>query len=452
MTAKRGKIALDYSHKNKLTMESSSYSDFVQFLFNSGFRLGKIQAGFDSIEKLENYDLIMLTTPRSAEFTEEEINNVEEYVKEGGGLLIVSSAGGDYKNRTNLSQLTERFKFSIVPDEVRDSMKYANLQKRPIFSDFKPHSITNGVKKVVFSSACSLDVQEYIKKDQSINIDVLIKAGLNAWHKMYDGEGWIEEDIPNSPLMVAIEYYQGRVVAFGALSLFSSLGKEYGFYAHDNDVLIGNAITWLIEKESTEDKVLTLNINRELFQWSEKTVNEEQWGSFSDLVNVGLKHFKDNYREIMNELQARQLEKKKAYEKEEKEKKRAAEEEILNLIPKRKKEDLLDIISTLEEISGEKFELSIDFDELDLEEEELEEIEKSKEKKEVTNEDSSNKEENPAIETQNHKGKFKDEQLIEQFEKQTGKHAIWQGNITNQYKEWIKEKFGIEEEDIENSN
>jgi hypothetical protein len=331
-------------------------------------------------------------------------------------------------------------------------MKYANLQKRPIFSDFKPHSITNGVKKVVFSSACSLDVQEYIKKDQSINIDVLIKAGLNAWHKMYDGEGWIEEDIPNSPLMVAIEYYQGRVVAFGALSLFSSLGKEYGFYAHDNDVLIGNAITWLIEKESTEDKVLTLNINRELFQWSEKTVNEEQWGSFSDLVNVGLKHFKDNYREIMNELQARQLEKKKAYEKEEKEKKRAAEEEILNLIPKRKKEDLLDIISTLEEISGEKFELSIDFDELDLEEEELEEIEKSKEKKEVTNEDSSNKEENPAIDTQNHKGKFKDEQLIEQFEKQTGKHAIWQGNITNQYKEWIKEKFGIEEEDIENSN
>jgi hypothetical protein len=95
MTAKRGKIALDYSHKNKLTMESSSYSDFVQFLFNSGFRLGKIQAGFDSIEKLENYDLIMLTTPRSAEFAEEEINNVEEYVKEGGGLLSVRDEGGD---------------------------------------------------------------------------------------------------------------------------------------------------------------------------------------------------------------------------------------------------------------------------------------------------------------------------------------------------------------------
>lgn len=443
MTIKRGKIALDYSHKNKLTMESSSYSDFIQFLFNTGFKLGKIQAGFDSIKKLENYDLIFLSTPRSANFSEQEIENIEKYVKNGGALLIVSSAGGDYKNRTNLSQLTEQFKFSIVSDEVRDSMKYANLQKRPIFTEFKPHTITNGVKKVVFSSACSLKVQEYIEKNQSIHVNTLIKTGINAWHKLYDGENWIEEDIPNYPLMVAIEYFEGRVIAFGSLSLFSSLGKEYGFYAHDNDILIGNALTWLIEKESTEDRILTVNINRELFQWAKKTVNDDKWGSFSDLINVGIKYFKDNYKDIMNEFQARQLEKKEAYEKKQKEK--AAENEILDLIPKRKKEDLLDIIRTLEEISGEKYELSIDFDNLELDEEEVEELEKSKEKEEQ-NEKENGKNQDQSIE--NHK-KLKNDELMEQFERETGKNAVWQGNITNQYKEWFREKFSPEDNEGE---
>lgn len=435
MTIKRGKIALDYSHNNKLTLESSSYSDFIQFLFNSGFRLGKIQAGFDSLQKMENYDLIFLSTPRSAEFSEEEIHNLEQYVKDGGSLLIVSSSGGDHRNRTNFNKLTEGFKFNFVPDEIRDSMKYAKLQKRPIFTDFKPHSLTIGVKKVVFSSACSLNVEEYIEKDQSINIDIIIKAGLNAWHKKYDDNKWIEEDIPKRPLMIAIEYFEGRIIAFGSLSLFSSLGKEYGFRAYDNDVLIGNALTWLIEKESTEDKVITININRELFQWAEYVVNNDKWGNFSDLINVGIKYFKDNYKNIMNELQAKQLERKKAYEKEQQEKERKAEEEILDLIPKRKKEDLIDIIKTLEDISGEKYELSIKFDELELEEEELEELEKSKGKEQIEDENA-----------HSFKDKINDEKLMEDFEKETGKNAVWQGSITTQYKEWLKENFGFEGE------
>jgi len=450
MTIKRGKIALDYSHNNKLTLESSSYSDFIQFLFNSGFRLGKIQAGFDSLQKMENYDLIFLSTPQSAEFSEEEIDNIEQYVKDGGSLLIISSAGGDHRNRTNINKLTERFKFNFVPDEIRDSMKYASLQKRPIFTDFKPHSLTIGVKKVAFSSACSLDVEKYIEKDQSINIDIIIKAGLNAWHKKYDGNKWIEEDIPKRPLMVAIEYFDGRIVAFGSLSLFSSLGKEYGFRAYDNDVLIGNALTWLIEKESTEDKVITININRELFQWAENIVNKDKWGNFSDLINVGIKYFKDNYKSIMNELQAKQLEKKEAYEKEQQEKEREAEEEILDLIPKRKKEDLIDIIKTLEDISGEKYELSINFNELELEEEELEELElleKSKEKGKERGKEQIKDENDHSF-----KDKIDDEKLMEDFEKETGKNAIWQGSITNQYKEWLKENFGFEGEKESKTN
>ncbi len=59
----RGAIGFDYSHNNKLTLEGSGYTDFTQFLFSSNFQLGKIQAGFDSLDKLKKYNLIMVSSP-----------------------------------------------------------------------------------------------------------------------------------------------------------------------------------------------------------------------------------------------------------------------------------------------------------------------------------------------------------------------------------------------------
>ena len=122
-------IGLDYSHNNKLTLEASSYSDFTHFLFTSGYKLGKIQAGFDSLAKMKNYSMIVLSSPTNRKFTEEEIEILDEYVKNGGSLLIVSTRGGDYVNKTNLNELTSRFGFEFLPDEVNDSMNYVNLRR-----------------------------------------------------------------------------------------------------------------------------------------------------------------------------------------------------------------------------------------------------------------------------------------------------------------------------------
>ncbi len=353
-------IVLDYSHNNKITLEATSYSDFIQFLFTSGFKIGKIQAGFDSLEKLEKYNLILLSSPRNQKFSEKEIEVLEKYVKNGGSLFIISSTGGDYKNRTNLNELTQKFKFEFVSDEINDSMNYANIQKRPIFNKFKPHTITEHINKIVLSSACSIKLDEFIEESNDIKLEVLLKTDLNAWHKVYDGKEWIEEDIPRFPLIVAVEYFKGRVVGFGSISLFSSLSREYGFYALDNDVLIGNILRWLVEKDTSEKKVLTITINRDLYQWADKIVKQENWESMSNLINVGLNNFKGEYKKIMSKLQIEKLEKKKAYEKSKE--KEDSTKEILELIPKRKREDLLGIIKDLEDITGEKYEFSMDID------------------------------------------------------------------------------------------
>ncbi|MFX1316690.1 MAG: hypothetical protein ACFE9T_12565, partial [Promethearchaeota archaeon] len=365
-------IGLDYSHNNILTLESSSYVDFTNFLFTSGYKIGKIEAGFDSLMNFEKYDTIILSTPKNVNLAPTEIENLVKYVENGGTLLLFSSSGSDYQNKTNLNELAKRFGFEFLPDEVNDSMNYVFLQKRPILTKIKPHYITEQVKKIVFSSTCSIKALDFIDDEKNVKIEELVRLGLNGWHRIYDGENWIEEDSPKIPLMIAVEFYKGKVVAFGNSSIFSSLGQEYGFSAFDNDILIANIIRWLTLDVESKGKVITAELNLDMYYWGEEVIKKDNWSNFSDLINVSLKYFKDNYDEIIEtikKVKKEKLAKRKAHEKAIL-KDEISEDRILEKIPEpvRKREDLEDIMSAIEEVTGEKYEFSIDFEEGEEEE------------------------------------------------------------------------------------
>jgi hypothetical protein len=293
-------------------------------------------------------------------------------------LLIIGAQGGDYSNRTNLNELTRKFGFEFVNDEVFDSVSYVNMQKRPLITNFKPHFITEQVKKVVLSSSCSLNQVEVLENEQNIQIEQLINAGINCWRRKYDE--WVEEDSPKIPLMLAIEYYEGKVVSFGTTSIFSSLGREYGFTAFDNDIIIANILRWLTTDIESEGKVITIDLQLDLFHWLNSIVKEENWDNFSDVINVSLKYFKDNYSQFMDEIEVlkqERLARKEALakkKKEEEEKLLESEEDVLERIPERKKEDLVDILDAIEEVTGERYELSIDIEGDEVKQEMLDEL------------------------------------------------------------------------------
>jgi len=407
-------IGLDYSHSNILTLEASSFGEFTQFLFTSGYSIAKIETGFNSLNDLKKYKAIILSTPRNMSLKPNEIENLVNYVKNGGNLLITSSSGGDHTNKSNLNELTKNFGFEFVSDEINDSVNYVKLQKRPLISKFIPHVITEQIKKIVFSSSCSIHILDFLEDEKNIKVSELFASGLNSWHKIYDGKDWVEDDSPKIPLLVAVEYYSGRIVGFGNLSIFSSLAREYGFNAFDNDLLIANILSWLTSGIETEGKPVTVEINLDLYYWVDKIVNSENWGSFSDFINVSLKYFKDNYNKIIEEIKEAQQEKlkrKEAFEKTNKEVgKGISEEKVLEKVPKleRNKEDLEDIMSELEEITGERYELSID-----LEEDERE------------------------IGLPEGSLSYKPKDL-EEFEKGYPKKAIWHGKPTKAFKEWLE--------------
>ncbi|MHA1824979.1 MAG: Gldg family protein [Promethearchaeota archaeon] len=361
---KKHSIALDYSHNNMLTLEASSYTDFTQFLFASGYNLGKIEAGFGSAMTLKDYDAIIISSPKNINLTPQEIENLEQYVKNGGGLLLVSTRGGDYVNRTNLNELTQNFGFRFVADEVSDSVKYVSLQKRQILDKFKSHYITEEIQKIVLSSACSIETFDLEENRKDVRNEIVVRGSLYCFRNVFDGQTWTEEDSPKIPLMVCVEYFKGKVFAFGSLSIFSSLGREYGFMAFDNDIIIANILRWLILDIATEGKVITVDLQQDLYLWAKSVLEKDGWANFSSLINLSLKSLRENYANTMKELKESQIKNVgKKRKTESTDKKSKPNEEVPEFFPKRKKEDLKNIIQAIEEISGEKYESSINLEE-----------------------------------------------------------------------------------------
>ena len=368
-------VGLDYSHNNMLTLEASSYADFTQFLFTSAYKLGKIEAGFYSLDKVKNYNAIIMSIPKNVNLDPREIEVLEEYVRTGGSLLIVGSRGGEHTNRTNINELTRFFGFEFIDDEINDSVNYVNLQKRPLIVNFKSHYITENLKKIVLSSACSLGTLKLSKEEEkNMTVEVIVRGGLNCWRNRFDGKQWVEEDCPKVPMVITSEYHHGQVAAFGTLSIFSSLGREYGFSAFDNDIIIANILRWLTLDITYEGKVVTIDLQRDLFHWGDSLIKQKRWENLSDVINVSLKYFKDNYKTIMKELETMQHDRYQRKQEKKTKIKEPEEEEVISLLPKRKKEDLDSIISAIENISGEKYERSITGDNEDSSEEIEEEI------------------------------------------------------------------------------
>lgn len=302
MENRRNTIGFDQSHNNKLIIEGPAFSDFLEYLFNSNFKIGKIEAGLN-YEKLSVYEIFILGLPQESYLEDHEIVDLVRYVKDGGSLLIMSDSGGDIKNKNNLSVLTKHFGIYFNPDELYDEQDFSNEPSRPIITDFRNHFITNDVLQIIHSNGCTLSIEKSIEEEQDIDfkIDVNAIAFSNensSWCMVFDGNDWIKETNKKLAIVAVAHYGLGKVTAIGNLSLFSSLQDSYGIKAADNFILISNIISWLLNKAySDEVKVslpvmLTIPIEQNLFYWVKDKIQQGKWKSVKDIINFALRVIK----------------------------------------------------------------------------------------------------------------------------------------------------------------
>ena len=287
-------IGFDHSHNNKLIIEDPSFNDFIEFLFNSDLKLGKIEAGL-TYEKLSAYNVFIIGVPIAESYlSQEEVEDLVNYVKDGGSLLIVADKGGDYENKSNLNDLTEHFGVKINSDHLFDDEGDTEKTSRVIISQFAKHFLTREVYQIIHSGGCTLEIDKTVEND---NIDVnpiAFSSEGTSWHKIFNGEEWIEESLSRKPILAAIHYNLGKVVVIGNLSIFSGFHDSYGIHAADNFKLISNIIAWLQNKAHSKEAQLTqpiyttIPIEQDLFYWIKQKLDEGRWQNIQEVINFAL--------------------------------------------------------------------------------------------------------------------------------------------------------------------
>ncbi|MHA2005839.1 MAG: hypothetical protein ACXABO_07795 [Promethearchaeota archaeon] len=297
------KIGFDYTHNNKLTLENNAFTDFIQYLFDSDFKLGKIEAGITS-DKLENYDLFIIGVPTLGPYLDlDEINELVNYVKKGGSLLIINDGGGDYENKNNLSELTNNFGITFNSDCLYDNKNFSKHNSHPIIKDFRTHFITRDITKIIHSNGCTLTIDKSVENENLDVQSIAASSESTSWHSIFDGDSWKEESKQNLPIIGIAHYELGKIAAIGNLSIFSSLNKSYGIKAADNFKLVANLIAWLLNKAKSEEEqslkpiFASVAISQDLFYWIKDMINIGKWKNLEEVINFALRVAKIKMKE-----------------------------------------------------------------------------------------------------------------------------------------------------------
>jgi hypothetical protein len=295
-------IGFDYSHQNKLTIEDPGFNDFIEYLFNSDLKLGKIEAGI-TYEKLSAYNVFIIGVPIAESYLySEEIEYLTKYVNDGGSLLVLNDRGGEIENKNNLNDLTEIFGIKFNPDQLFDNENYSKDISRPIIKDFKKHFITRDITQIIHSNGCTIEIDKSVETEDIDVSAIGFSSEESAWHKIFDGEEWAEESVESAAIIAIGHFGMGKIVAIGNLSLFSGFHALYGIHAADNFKLIANIISWLMNKAHSQEAQLsqpiytTVPIEQDLYYWMKEKLDEERWKNVEEIVNFALKVVKFRIR------------------------------------------------------------------------------------------------------------------------------------------------------------
>jgi hypothetical protein len=178
-------------------------------------------------ESLIPYDILVFVCPDFSRISPNEITQIVKWVKNsGGGLLLLSHAGGDKGRGSNLSEISEQFGILFENDQVLDEKNNLGLENVPLISTFNiPHPITANIETLCYRSGCSLSIM-----------------GSGAFSIADSNE---TSEPFSCPLICVTEMSNGRVCCIGSYEMFrDKIGG--GFQCSDHPSLAINIFKWLL--------------------------------------------------------------------------------------------------------------------------------------------------------------------------------------------------------------
>ncbi|UYP47192.1 hypothetical protein NEF87_003477 [Candidatus Lokiarchaeum ossiferum] len=236
-------IGFDQAHKERGKI-TNSLSKLAELLDSNGYKCENYAEFPITTENLSPYDIVVFACPDNSRLSRQEIESIKKWVKKGGSLLLLSHAGGDKGRRSNLSELAEEFGMIFENNQVLDKASNLGVENLPTITDFGfPHPITEGISDICFRAGCSLTIS-------SATVTPVFSSGPNA-------------EPFESPLMLACELGEGRIVSIGSYEMFRDKimgGINYGSHSQ----LAMNVFSWLRTSKRTQiDSQSQLNVTAE---------------------------------------------------------------------------------------------------------------------------------------------------------------------------------------------
>lgn len=219
-------IAFDISHKPRGKIDEN-LTELRDYLNSNDFMCYNFLEVPLTEESLAPYDILAFVCPDFARISSLEISAIVNWVKNsGGGLLLLSHAGGDRGRGSNLSEISEQFGIAFENDQVLDERLNLGLENIPLISSFNiPHPVTAGIGSLCYRSGSSLSI---------IGTGAFSIADSNETSEPF-----------SCPLICVSEQEKGRVCCIGSYEMFrDKVGG--GFQCNDNPQLALNIFKWLI--------------------------------------------------------------------------------------------------------------------------------------------------------------------------------------------------------------
>jgi len=240
-------VLIDLTHNEMLNIDDDEFKEFLDLLKRLDMKIKKNEDEHITKEALENIDLLIIGNPIDDFFSSLEIKHVVDYVRSGGGLLLLSEYGADYLQKTNLNDIAGKFGIFFEKNIIKETNS-ANQNCTSILhvQDFLKHDITKNIREIIIGGACSLLLTKGVKP-------LLQTSDHSIWSEFYNNtsEEWTKEDEKQQIIAAYTEFGQGKVVAIGDIDIFTS-NSRIGINSLDNQKFLQNIINWLIEpvKES----------------------------------------------------------------------------------------------------------------------------------------------------------------------------------------------------------
>ena len=218
--SRRIRIFFDQTQNERGKLDTT-YSSLGKLLTDNDFDVEPYTEYMILAKNIKDAQVLVFGCPNSSKLRPAEIDILVRYVKDGGGLFLLSLSGGDRGLMNNLTKLSKTFGIEFANTAVKDERSNAGLPTMPFVSNLIAQPSTEDVKDILYPSGCSLKV--------SGSAVVLASTSEMA-------------DPANQPVIAAAEYGKGRVICSGSYEIFRKGG---GLKHAGNKIFAVNALRWL---------------------------------------------------------------------------------------------------------------------------------------------------------------------------------------------------------------